>query len=161
MTNHALNRSHATWAMLLALGLTAATLTHAQTESAAPRALLVRLESVDRHGDLVARGVNACVDAVMARDATLAERACDLAVRSAQLRLSAGTPPFAPGGLSGLRMDLAAALNNRAVLRLTNGDDDSAKRDLDRAARLAPREAFVGANRNALERMGSTRIAMP
>ena len=112
---------------------------------------LVRLEpDVFASADALTAAMNACVDAIVARDFAKASPSCDRAVQIARTE----------GGVSGSsvvnlinrrsgRYELAAAVSNRAVLKWMMADASYAQ-DLERAQVLGSHLDFVQANLAAI-----------
>jgi len=127
---------------------------HAVAASAAASATaptIVRLEP-NRFGksDPLAAAMNACVDAIKARDLDGAVPLCDRAVSIAAQERSAATTSiaFVTGRRSATAI-LAAGVSNRAVLRWMKSDPAYVN-DLRRAQKLAPDLDFVKVNAAAI-----------
>ena len=125
---------------------------HAVAAAAPARApTLVRLEpDAFASADALTAAMNACVDAIVARDFAKASPSCDRAVQIARTE----------GGVSGSsvvnlinrrsgRYELAAAVSNRAVLKWMMADASYAQ-DLERAKALGSQLDFVQANLAAI-----------
>jgi len=116
-----------------------------------PAPTLVRLEPDPfASADALTATMNACVDAIVARDFATASASCDHAVQIAR----------SEGGVSGSsvvnlvnrrsgRDELAAAVSNRAVLKWLMADASYAQ-DLERAQVLGSHLDFVQANLAAI-----------
>jgi hypothetical protein len=93
---------------------------------------------------------NRCVTLTMTKQWDAARVACDEAVSDAQ-REKAARPGFEAWASNIDNDSVAVALSNRAVLHWVTDERAAAAADLERAAGLAPKLAFVKRNRSALE----------
>jgi hypothetical protein len=93
---------------------------------------------------------NRCVAYVVTRQMEAARAACDAAVREAQQAITS-----MPVSMSWARSDyldyLGVAYSNRAVLNWVANDTAAAQSDLKKAAKVAPKAAFVARNLTALQ----------
>ena len=121
---------------------------HAAAAAAPTRAAtLVRLEADPfASPDALTVTMNACVDAIVARDFVKASASCDHAVQIARTEsgVSASSVVNLVNRRSG-RYQLAAAVSNRAVLKWLMADASYAQ-DLERAQALGSHLDFVQAN---------------
>jgi hypothetical protein len=93
---------------------------------------------------------NRCVAYVVTRQMEAARAACDAAVREAQQAITS-MPMSMSWARSDYRDYLAVAYSNRAVLNWAANDTAAAQSDLKKAARVAPKAAFVARNLTALQ----------
>jgi hypothetical protein len=93
---------------------------------------------------------NRCIAYVVTRQMEAARAACDAAVREAQRAITS-----MPVSMSWARSDyldyLGVAYSNRAVLNWVANDTAAAQSDLKKAAKVAPKAAFVARNLTALQ----------
>ncbi len=93
---------------------------------------------------------NRCVSLTVTKQWDAAKAACDKAVRDAE-REKAMLPSFESWAQNAQDDCIAVALSNRAVMHWMADDNAAAAADLERAARLSPRSAFVQRNQSAFE----------
>ena len=93
---------------------------------------------------------NRCVSLTVTKQWDAAKVACDKAVRDAE-REKAMLPSFEAWAQNAQDKDIAVALSNRAVMHWMADESAAAAADLERAAHLAPKSAFVQRNKSALE----------
>lgn len=93
---------------------------------------------------------NRCVAYVVTRQMEAARAACDAAVREAQQAVTS-MPVSMYWARSDYRDYLALAYSNRAVLNWAANDTAAAQSDLKKAAKVAPKAAFVARNLTALQ----------
>jgi len=93
---------------------------------------------------------NLCVSLTVTKQWDAARIACDRAVKDAE-REKTGLAAF-DAHTRGLENDcVAVALSNRAVLHWMTDESEAAAADLQRAAGLSPKSAFIRRNESALE----------
>ena len=93
---------------------------------------------------------NRCVSLTVTRQWDAARVACDKAVRDAE-REKLMLPSFEAWAQNAQDGYIAVALSNRAVMHWMAQDSEAAAADLERAAQLSPKSAFVQRNQSALE----------
>lgn len=93
---------------------------------------------------------NRCVTLTVTRQWDAARAACNQAVKDAE-REKATLPSFESWARSIEADYVAVALSNRAVLHWMADEREAAAADLERAAQLSPKSAFVQRNKSALE----------
>jgi len=93
---------------------------------------------------------NRCVSLTVTKQWDAARAACDKAVNDAE-RDRTSLTAFEIWARPAENDYVAVALSNRAVLHWMTDESDAAAADLERAAALSPKSAFVQRNKSALE----------